>query len=168
MTVRELECPPPHFQLLGLCIIHSSSIFVALLRCNPPSPFQVIWTKTIVMQGFGTGGRLCSPNLRFWRPALSIELHPYIYRLFDGTIRVGSGFPGAWLNGCGFHQDSSPQLRRWMSCSFQKLLLFTAISAQWYRMRGTTSRPELWAGTTCGIYAPGKEWVPHAGEGGRR
>lgn len=26
----------------------------------------------------GTGGRLCSPNLRFWRPALSIELHPYI------------------------------------------------------------------------------------------
>ena len=28
--------------------------------------------------GIGTGGRLCSPNLRFWRPALSIELHPYI------------------------------------------------------------------------------------------
>lgn len=26
----------------------------------------------------GTGGRLCSPNLRFWRPALSIELHPYM------------------------------------------------------------------------------------------
>ena len=53
---------------------------MALLRCKPPSPFQVIWTKTIVIQGFGTGGRLCSPNLRFWRPALSIELHPYIYR----------------------------------------------------------------------------------------
>ena len=69
----------------------------ALLRCKPPSPFQVIWTKTIVMQGPGTGGRLCSPNLRFWRPALSIELHPYIYRLFDGTIRVGSGFPGACM-----------------------------------------------------------------------
>ena len=26
----------------------------------------------------GTGGRLCSPNLRFWRPTLSIELHPYM------------------------------------------------------------------------------------------
>ena len=51
---------------------------IAPLRCKPPSPFQVIWTKTIVMQGTGTGGRLCSPNLRFWRPALSIELHPYM------------------------------------------------------------------------------------------
>lgn len=50
----------------------------------------------------GTGGRLCSPNLRIWNPVLSIELHPYIYRLFDGTIRVGSGFPGACLphGGC--------------------------------------------------------------------
>ena len=38
----------------------------------------MIWAKTIAIQGFGTGGRLCSPNLRFWRPALSIELHPYI------------------------------------------------------------------------------------------
>ena len=31
----------------------------------------------------GTGGRLCSPNLRFWRPALSIEL--------QGHRRPGGG-----------------------------------------------------------------------------
>lgn len=55
-------------------------------------------------------------------------------------LRVWSGFPGAWLNGRGFHQDSSPRLRYWMSCSFQHLLLFTAISVQRYRMRGATSQ----------------------------
>ena len=43
----------------------------------------------------GTGGRLCSPNLRFWRPALSIELHPYIYRpqrrYAPGLFRLSGG-----------------------------------------------------------------------------
>ena len=43
----------------------------------------------------GTGGRLCSPNLRFWRPALSIELHPYIYRpqrrYAPGWVRLSGG-----------------------------------------------------------------------------
>lgn len=39
----------------------------------------------------GTGGRLCSPNLRFWRPALSIELHPYMCasRLNCHTPHIG-------------------------------------------------------------------------------
>ena len=41
--------------------------------------------------GIGTGGRLCSPNLRFWRPALSIELHPYMCasRLNCHTPHIG-------------------------------------------------------------------------------
>ena len=55
----------------------------------------VIWAKTIAIQGFGTGGRLCSPNLRFWRPVLSIELHPYIYRpqrrYAPGWVRLSGG-----------------------------------------------------------------------------
>ena len=42
----------------------------------------------------GTGGRLCSPNLRFWRPALSIELHPYMCasRLNCHTINQSATF----------------------------------------------------------------------------
>ena len=77
-----------------------SDIYNALLRCKPPSPVQVIWAKTIAIQGPGTGGRLCSPNLRFWRPALSIELHPYIYR---PQRRYAPGFSQAFRGpGCGF------------------------------------------------------------------
>lgn len=34
----------------------------------------------------------------------------------------------------------------------------------WCRIEGATLRPGSWAGPTCGIYAPGKEWVPQAGE----
>ena len=59
----------------------------------------------------GTGGRLCSPNLRFWRPALSIELHPYIYRpqrrYAPGWVRLSGGllpsllFKAAMLLGPG-------------------------------------------------------------------
>ncbi|BCK85352.1 hypothetical protein MM59RIKEN_26710 [Pusillibacter faecalis] len=42
----------------------------------------------------GTGGRLCSPNLRFWRPALSIELHPYMCasRLNCHTPHIGPDY----------------------------------------------------------------------------
>ena len=78
---------------------------IAPLRCKPPSPFQVIWTKTIVMQGTGTGGRLCSPNLRFWRPALSIELHPYMCasRLIV-TRRISAPIAEFWRS---FQQDSA-------------------------------------------------------------
>ena len=97
-VISTFKHTPPHsFWYRRRPHADGSDIYNALLRCKPPSPFQVIWTKTIVIQGPGTGGRLCSPNLRFWRPALSIELHPYIYHLFDGMLRVGSGFPGACL-----------------------------------------------------------------------
>lgn len=61
----------------------------------------------------GTGGRLCSPNLRFWRPALSIELHPYMcasrldYQpvlmpaVFSGTALVGRPGGGGEPSGRG-------------------------------------------------------------------
>ena len=53
----------------------------------------------------GTGGRLCSPNLRFWRPALSIELHPYMCasRLIV-TRRISAPIAEFWRS---FQRDSA-------------------------------------------------------------
>lgn len=53
----------------------------------------------------GTGGRLCSPNLRFWRPALSIELHPYMCasRLIV-TRRISAPIAELWRS---FQRDSA-------------------------------------------------------------
>ena len=53
----------------------------------------------------GTGGRLCSPNLRFWRPVLSIELHPYMCasRLIV-TRRISAPIAELWRS---FQRDSA-------------------------------------------------------------
>ena len=112
----------------------------ALLRCKPPSPVQGIWTKTIVMQGSGTGGRLCSHNLRIWSPALSIELHPYIYRpqrrYAPGWIRLSGGLVVVLTNAL------RPRLYRRCFVLPGRLLLFTACFAAW---RARPSGPDVWA-----------------------
>lgn len=94
----------------------------------------------------GTGGRLCSPNLRFWRPALSIELHPYIYRHLDGMLRVLSGFPGA----CGVHSSApTPEQAKQES----HLSRGFSLGAAW---RARPSGPDSGLMRACGICPQGR------------
>lgn len=86
--------------------------------------FVELWNHTS-----GTGGRLCSPNLRFWRPALSIELHPYMCasRLIV-TRRISAPIAELWRS---FQRALSFSLR---TCA-------TLRSSGSYPASGGTSRP---------------------------
>ena len=63
----------------------------------------------------GTGGRLCSPNLRFWRPALSIELHPDMcaFRLIVTHLPIAAAKSNMvsstkpFSGKCSFQRDSA-------------------------------------------------------------
>ena len=88
----------------------------------------------------GTGGRLCSPNLRFGRPALSIELHPYIYRpqrrYAPGWVRLSGGLFVVLTKAL------RPRLHRRCFVLPGRLLLFTACFAA---SRARPSGSDVWA-----------------------
>ena len=119
----------------------------------------VIWTKTIVMQGPGTGGRLCSPNLRFWRPALSIELHPYIYRpqrrYATGWVRLSGGLFVVLTKAL------RPRLHRRCFVLPGRLLLFTACFAAW---RVRPSGPDRGLVRPAAYMPPARSGCPVPGE----
>lgn len=83
-----------------------------------------------------------------FRPALPIELQCHIPP--SKTVRSGLGqaFRGPV---CGPHQSSTTTASPPVLCSSRTA---TLIHCLFCRMEGATLRPGLWAGTTCGIYAP--------------
>ena len=107
-------------------------------------PVFIAPTSANVSLYSGTSGRLCSPNLRIWNPALSIELHPYIYRpqrrYAPGWVRLSGGLVAHSSVGApGQAAETESDYRS---------------AFPWCRMEGATLWPGLWAGTTCGIYSP--------------
>ena len=92
-------------------------------------PVFIAPTSANVSLYSGTGGRLCSPNLRIWNPALSIELHPYIYRpqrrYAPGWVRLSGGLVVALTKAL------RPRLHRRCFVLPGRLLLFTACFAAW-------------------------------------
>ena len=110
----------------------------------------------------GTGGRLCSPNLRIWNPVLSIELHPYIYRpqrrYAPGWVRLSGGLFVVLTKAL------RPRLHRRCFVLPGRLLLFTACFAAWkvrpsgpdrglHRAAAYKMEPFL-PGVPCGILHP--------------
>lgn len=148
--------------------MRTGTTYNALLRCKPPSPYGDMDQDHCHTGTLARVEGSVPPTSGFGIRRSPLSYTRIYTALKDGMLRVGSGFPGAWSSGRGFHQSSSPQLRLWCFVLPRKLLLFTAISAQWCRMRGATSRPGSWAGTTCGICPRQGVGAPSRGKEERR
>ena len=106
----------------------------------------------------GTGWIRTSAMSNRFRPALPIELQCHIPPSKTVCSGLGQAFRGPV---CGPHQSSTTTASPPVLCSSRTA---TLIHCLFCRTEGATLRPGLRADTTCGIYSPGEEWVPQAGE----